>query len=182
MKILLLVSVLMVGRAVGQEDLRDRIWLESASSSYLFAARPAKPLCSVPVSKSPNVRGKWQLGMGEPDAIKLADGTPLRPVRDPELSTKATYFDGKLIQLRAVYHNGIAWDSAAEFAFVIAKEFDLPAAAWRDNAPLGLVMFCDGWTIMVEPNRVEIRDESAIARKIKSEAAAAEEKKKTFKP
>jgi hypothetical protein len=191
----LVLMLLFVGVSFGQFDaspLRDL-------AGDIDAARPSKPLCTVPVSDSPLVRGKFRLGMSRADYDKPIDPpkrtTPflLDVSADPEtsnippdISLIPTFFEDRLIRIRVSYHSDVKWDAVAEFAYVIASEFGLPPQAWRSNGSLGLVMFCDGWLILAEPNRIELRDEIGIKSKVKADAAArsaeAEEKKKRFKP
>lgn len=195
MKILLIVSVL-AGVSFGQSsalsagDMENAMWLKYDVESRILAERPKTPLCTVPLEKSPLLRGTYKLGMSRSDfegpVVRLADG-PVLARRAGEVSTKPTFFEGTLIRLKAVYQTEAVWESSAEFAYVIATEFNLPLGAWRENGyQKSLVMFCDGWTILVEPNRVDLRNESAIARMKKAEAAErsveAEKKKATFKP
>lgn len=187
----ILVMLMLSVTAIGQR-LDDDMWLKHDLGSQIVAERPKKPLCNVPLDGSPMVRGKYRLGMSREafdaaagSVVRLADGSALK--RADDVSTAPTFFEGRLIRLKVVYHTDAEWDSAAEFAYVVGTEFRLPVAAWRANGYRdGVVMFCDGWTVLAESNRLDLRDEAAIARMRKSAAdakvAESEAKKKTFKP
>lgn len=164
--------------AFGQSDpLRDLML-----ASDLGKARPSKPLCTVPIAQSPLVSGSLRLGMDAPRALLLADG-PVVPSRTVEgVAIEPTYLDGKLVRLKAVYQDGVVWDGDAEFAYVIATEFKLPVAAWRSLEFGGLAMFCDGWRIVAQSNRIELTDERALDRKTAAAVESAEKKKAAFKP
>jgi hypothetical protein len=144
------------------------------------AARPARLLCTVPLAKSPAVRGKIRLGMTRAEydvALITATGVSIG---------SPTFFEDRLIAFAVHYDESVKWDDRSEFAYVVADEFKLPPAAWRTNGQRGLVMFCDGWLMLAESNHLELRDEVTIRRMVKSaadtEKADAEEKKKAFKP
>lgn len=169
----LLCSLCAVGQAFDPSPLRDL-------NGDIEAARPVRPLCTAGLDKSPLVRGKFRLGMSRA-AFDVASVTA------GGVSIGApTFFEDKLIAFSVNYDESVKWDADAEFAYVIADEFKLPPQAWRSNGQLGLVMFCSGWLMLAESNRLELRDEIGLKAKSTAESAAAkreaEAKKKTFKP